>query len=188
MVNFNWTCGLRRLRMNRYGMLAMRHWEQHAPGRVAAMSDREGFFTDLGAEVEAQVMALTRRLEGPAVDGEGYLQTTGRLTNARMRAEEIVLAQLVWIENPERSLIEAREEWEATRTPDSWLASWAERIQDAPETEPATDEIEDLAHRWALTPEFLHGLLQSEVPGQLLADSSGVLAEAANVRFLRDQM
>jgi hypothetical protein len=187
MVNFNWTCGLRRLRMNSYGMLAMRHWEQHAPGRVAAMTDREGFFTDLGAEVAAQVVALTQRLEGTPVDGEDYLQTTGRLTNARMRAEEVVLAELVWIEAPERSLVEAREEWEGTRTPDSWLASWAERIQDAPETEPATDEIAQLAHRWAVPPEFLHTLLATEVPGQALADNAGVLAEAANVRFLREQ-
>lgn len=39
--------------MNRYGQLAMRHWEQHGPSRVAAMADREGFFTDLGVQVEA---------------------------------------------------------------------------------------------------------------------------------------
>lgn len=156
--------------MNRYGMLAMRHWEQHAPGRVAAMADRQGFFTDLGAEVEAQVMALTQRLEAPPAEAEGYLQTTGRLTNARMRAEEIVLAEPAWIDAPERSLVEAREEWEATRTPDSWLASWAERIQDAPETEPATDEIEELARQWALTPEFLHGLLQTEIPSPAIEE------------------
>jgi hypothetical protein len=98
-----------------------------------------------------------------------------------------VLAELVWIDAPELSLIEAREEWEAIRTPDSWLASWAERIQDAPETEPSTDEIAQLAREWALAPEFLHNLLQAEVPGQLLADSTGVLAEAANIRFLREQ-
>jgi hypothetical protein len=154
---------------------------------VAAMADREAFFTDLGAEVEAQVVALTRRLEGPAVDGEGYPQTVGRLTNARMRAVEIVLAELVWIDAPELSLVEAREEWEAIRTPDSWLASWAERIRDAPETEPSTDEIVQLAHEWALTPEFLHNLLQAELPSRFLADNTGVLTEAANVRFLRER-
>lgn len=53
VLNLSWTCGLRRSRMNRYGQLAMRHWEQHGPSRVAAMADREGFFTDLGVQVEA---------------------------------------------------------------------------------------------------------------------------------------
>lgn len=173
--------------MNRYGQLAMRHWEQHAPSRVAAMADREGFFTDLGVQVEAQVVALTLRLEGTPADDETYQQAVGRLTNARMRAEEVVLAELVWIETPDRPLVEAREEWEATRTPDSWLASWAERIQDAPETEPATEEIEELAHRWAVPPEFLADLLGAQIPSQLLADNAGVLAEAANIRFLREQ-
>ncbi|MBS3942415.1 MAG: hypothetical protein KG028_15765 [Actinobacteria bacterium] len=173
--------------MNRYGQLAMEHWEQHAPSRVATMTDREGFFTDLGVQVEAQVVELTQGLEGTPVDGESYPQTVGRLTNARMRAEAIVLTELVWIETPELALVEAREEWEATRTPDSWLASWAERIQDAPETEPATEEVEDLAHRWAVTPELLYGLLQAEIPGRFLAENPGVLAEAANIRFLREQ-
>lgn len=172
--------------MNSYGMLAMRHWVQHAPRRVAAMADREGFFTDLGAEVAAQIVALTQRLEATTVDSEGYVQATGRLANARMRAEEMVLAELVWIEAPELALVEARQEWEATRTPDSWLASWAERIQDAPETEPATDEIARLAHEWALPPELLHGLLQAVIPYQFLTDNAGVLAEAANIRFLRE--
>ena len=104
-----------------------------------------------------------------------------------MRAEDIVLAELVWIETPDRSLVEARQQWEATRACDSALASWADRIQDAPEDGPATEEIEALAHKWAVTPEFLYRLLQAEIPDQFLADNSGVLAEAANVRFLREQ-
>lgn len=171
--------------MNRYGMLAMRHWEQHAPSRVAAMADREGFFTDLGAQVEAQVVELTRRLEAAPVGGETYPQAVSRLTSARMRAEEVVLAELVWIATPELPLTEAREEWEATRTPDLWLASWAERMQDTPETEPGTDEVEELAQSWAVTPELLYGLLQAETPSQFLTDNAGVLTEAANIRFLR---
>ncbi|MGH3440874.1 MAG: hypothetical protein ACRDUY_02295 [Nitriliruptorales bacterium] len=173
--------------MNGYGRMAMRHWEEHAPSRVAAMGDREGFFTDLGVQVEAQVVELTQRLEGTPTDGESYAQAVDGLTNARMRAEEIVLAELVWVETPELALSEAREEWEATRPPDSALASWAERVQDAPETEPATEEIEELARQWAVTPAFLHELLAAPFPSQFLADSSGVLAEAANVRFLRQR-
>ncbi|MBS3940167.1 MAG: hypothetical protein KG028_04320 [Actinobacteria bacterium] len=173
--------------MNVYGMLAMRHWERYAPKRVAAMTDRVGFFTDLGDQVETQVAALTDRLVGTPVDGESYPETVGRLTNARMRAEEIVLAELVWVEAPERSLVEARQEWDATRNSDSSLARWAERIQDAPETEPATAEIEQLANDWAVTLEFLYGLLASPVPNQYLVEHSGELAEAANIRFLREQ-
>ena len=172
--------------MNRYGMLAMRHWEQHAPGRVAAMADREGFFTDLGIQVEAQVVELTQRIEAATpTTGETYTQAVGRLTSARVRAEEVVLVELVWIATPELPLTEAREEWEATRTPDLWLADWAERIRDAPETEPGTEEVEELARIWAVTPELLYGLLQAEIPAQFLVDNAGVLTEAANVRFLR---
>lgn len=173
--------------MNRYGTLAMKHWEQHAPSRVAAMTDQEGFFTDLGIQVEAQVMELTQHLEGTPVDGESYPQTVGRLTNARIRAEDIVLAGLVWIETPERPLVEARQEWEATRASDSALARWASRIQDTPEGGPASEEVEELAQQWAVTPEFLFGLLQAEIPDQFLAENSGVLTEAASVRFLREQ-
>jgi len=73
--------------MNGYGMLAMRHWEQFAPGRVATMVDREGFFTDLGAQVETQVVELTQRLQvATPTNGETYPEAVGRLNNARMRA------------------------------------------------------------------------------------------------------
>ena len=173
--------------MNRYGTLAMRHWEQHAPSRVATMTDREGFFTDLGVQVAAQVVELTQHLEGTPTSGETYMQAVGRLTNARMRAEEIVLAELVWIETPELSLVEARQEWEATRASDGALASWADRPPGCPGYGPATEEIEELAHQWAVTPDFLYGVLQAEIPDQFLAENSGVLAEAANIRFLREQ-
>ena len=173
--------------MNRYGMLAMRHWEAHAPSRVAAMSDREGFFTGLGTQVAAQIAELTQRLEGTPVAGESYPEAVGRLTNARMRAEEIVLAELVWIETPELALAEAREEWEATRAGDSALASWADRIQDAPETEPATDEIEELAHKWAVTPEFLYGLRKRRSRTSSWRRTRGCWRRRANVRFLRER-
>lgn len=174
--------------MNHYGKLAMRHWEQHAPSRVQAMTNSEAFSTDLGVQVETQVVELTQSLEGTPAEGESYQQAVGRLTNARMRAEEAVLAELVWIETPELTLTEAREEWEATRTPDSWLASWAERYQDAPETGPLTVEVEELAQTWALPPELLEELLAAEVPSQFLTENAGVLAEAANIRFLREQI
>ncbi len=173
--------------MNVYGALAMRHWERYAPSRVAAMSDREGFFTDLGVQVETQVAALADRLAGSPPVGETYPATVGRLMNARMQAEEIVLGELVWVEAPERSLVEARQEWEANRPSDSSLVRWAERIQESPETEPATVEVEQLADEWALTPEFFFGLLASPIPSQFLAERSGELAEAANIRFLRAQ-
>lgn len=87
--------------------------------------------------------------DGRQTNGETYPEAVGRLTNARTRAEEIVLAGLVRIEVPELAPIEASEEWQATRTPDTWLASWAERMhwaermQETPETEPATEEIDE---------------------------------------------
>lgn len=172
--------------MNRYGVLAMRHWEQHAPSRVRVMTDRVGFFTDLGVQVQAAVVDLAQSLATSAPTQETYLETLGRLRMARMQAEEIVLRELVWINSPELPLDQAREEWEQTRTSDEWLAGWAARIQDAPETEPATVELEQLAKDWAVPVEFLEELLAAESPYQFLRDNQAAMAEAANVRFLRE--
>ena len=42
--------------MNRYGVIAQRHWESYAPSRTAALGDPTRFFTDLGLQVQAQVL------------------------------------------------------------------------------------------------------------------------------------
>ena len=172
--------------MNQYGMLAMRHWQQHTRSRVAAIPDPTEFFTTLGNQIEAQVVELAKNMAAADPLPVTYPETVGRRQMARVQAEEVVLMQLVWIEQPELPLPEAREEWEQTRTSDRWLERWALRIQDTPETLPSTEEIRELADRWAVPVEFLEQLVTAPIPGQFLADNWVTLAEAANIRFIRE--
>ncbi len=170
--------------MSRYADLARRHWERHAPIKLAELTDPDSYFATLGEQAETQVTDLATRLAGPDPTGEDYLTKAGRLKAARAQAEEIVLSDLVW-STLQPILAEAREEWDQTRTPDSWLAEWAERVERHPDQEPATDELADLAREWALTPRFLSGLLTTPSPRQYLKENDGILREAANTRFLR---
>ncbi len=99
--------------MNRYGQLAQEHWRRWLPTRYATIPNPEDFFSTLGQETEDQVFDLTDQLAGPDPLGEGYLEKVGRLNNARMRAEEIVLADLVLLP-PEPETLEDEEEETST--------------------------------------------------------------------------
>ena len=81
--------------MNRYGLMAQRHWEQWLPQRYATISEPDSYFSTLGQEVARQIEELTLELAGDDQPGEEYLAKAGRLTAARRRAEEIVLPQRV---------------------------------------------------------------------------------------------
>jgi len=81
--------------MNRYGQQAMSHWRRWLPRRFASIPEPETFFTDLGEQVESQVIETAQRLAGDDPPGEGYMSKLGRLNMARLQAEEIVLAEMV---------------------------------------------------------------------------------------------
>lgn len=98
--------------MNKYAEMARKHWTEVAPQRVAQMEDPQSYFLTLGQEVETQVNQIAESLEGSDLPGEGYLEKVGRLNSARMRAEEIVLSDLVWIDPEEPE--------EGSETP-SWI-------------------------------------------------------------------
>lgn len=174
--------------MNRYGRTAQQHWQTYAPSAVAALPDPAGFFSDLGAEVEAEVSDLAERIAsltrhcstGP------YLEKVARLQTARRTAEEVVMAELVWTKEPELPLELAREEWEQTRPSDENLIIWAERVQNFPDSMPSTDELEEMAKTWAVSVEFLEGLVATEPPRDYMAANQAALQEAANVRFWRE--
>jgi len=175
--------------MNHYAAMAMQHWQTYAPSLVAGLPDPTGFFSDLGAEVEAQVNDLAARIASMRPEPcstESYLETVARLQTARRTAEEVVMAELVWIKEPELPLPEAREEWEQTRPADENLIAWAERIQDYPDSMPSTDELEQMAETWALSVEFLEGLVATEPPREYMRANQPALSEAANIRFLRE--
>jgi hypothetical protein len=90
--------------VNRYGLMAQRHWAQWLPQRYATISEPDSYFSTLGQEVAQQIEELTLELAGDDQPGEEYLAKAGRLTAARSRAEEIVLPQRVLLApDPETS-------------------------------------------------------------------------------------
>ncbi len=175
--------------MNRYGRTAQQHWQTYAPSAVAALADPARFFTDLGAQAEAEVSDLAARIASltrPCSTGP-YLVEVARLQTARRTAEEVVMAELVWVREPELPLeLAPREEWEQTRPSDENLIVWAERVQNFPDSMPSTDELEEMAKTWAVSVEFLEGLVATEPPRDYMAANQAALLEAANVRFWRE--
>ncbi len=81
--------------VNRYGVIAQRHWGRWLPKQYAAISDPESFFTTLGEEVARQIDDLTDDLIGEIKQNDSYLAHVGRLFAARAIAEELVLPQRV---------------------------------------------------------------------------------------------
>jgi hypothetical protein len=81
--------------MNRYDVIAQRHWARWLPRQYAAISDPESFFTTLGEEVAQQIDDLTDELVGEIQQSDSYLAHVGRLFAARAIAEELVVSQRV---------------------------------------------------------------------------------------------
>lgn len=172
--------------MNRYGRQAMRFWERWMPTRLAALPNREDYFAELGVQAEAEVTDLASQLAGKDLPMETYLQKAARLATARIQAEEIVMASLVWTGDPELPLAEAREEWEQTSASEENLIAWAERMQDSPDSMLSTEELRELADRWALPTAFLEELVATEPPREHMLRNQAALQEAATIRFLRE--
>jgi hypothetical protein len=81
--------------VNQYGEMARRHWARWLPDRYAAIGNPETFFTGLGEEAAQRITALAWELAGDDLPGEGYLAKAGRLGEARHRAEQIVLTEMI---------------------------------------------------------------------------------------------
>jgi hypothetical protein len=172
--------------MNKYGQMALSHWQATAPNRVAELSDPTAFFEALGLEMQEQVTNLASMLAGSDLRGETFLQKVARLTAARKQAEEVVMSQLAWITDPSLPLDQAREEWEQTRPSDENLILWAERIQDCQDSMPSSVDLEEMAKTWALPIEFLLELAATEPPREYMRANQPALAEAATIRFFRE--
>lgn len=83
--------------MNHYGAQARKHWQEYLPRRYATLSDPSSYFSTLGEQAATQIADRARELAGPDQPGEGYLAKVGRLNNAKMRAEEEILPELILI-------------------------------------------------------------------------------------------
>jgi hypothetical protein len=81
--------------MNQYGSRARRYWAAHLPERYAQIEDPTVFFTDLGEQMAQQVDELSLAIAGADRPGEGYLEKVGRLSQARLAAEEEVMREML---------------------------------------------------------------------------------------------
>jgi hypothetical protein len=81
--------------MNQYAAMAERHWRRWLPSRVARMADPASFFSTMGEEVTSRIEDLTAELAGDDPPGETFMEKVGRLNMARLRAEEVVLPEMV---------------------------------------------------------------------------------------------
>lgn len=79
--------------MNRYGARAQEYWQTFLPAEYATIADPESHFSELGERMGAQITSLALALAGDDPDGEDYLAKVGRLTMARLRAEEQVIRE-----------------------------------------------------------------------------------------------
>jgi len=84
--------------MNRYGLMAQKHWARWLPTRYAQIEDPGSFFSELGMRTAERIDSLALTLAGDDQAGEGYLGKAGRLGQARRQAEEIVLAELILLD------------------------------------------------------------------------------------------
>jgi hypothetical protein len=102
--------------MNKYGRLAIRHWERIDPDRYRQIPDPEAFFSELGERAEIEIQELQDALAGPDPAEETYVEKVGRLNMARLQAEERVLAELILI--PEST--SRVDEWLGENEPARW--------------------------------------------------------------------
>lgn len=81
--------------MNTYGKFAQNAWKTLAPSQYELIVDPETWFTNLGEEAENSVDSLSVQIAGHDTPGETYLEKVGRLTSAKMQAEEIVRSEML---------------------------------------------------------------------------------------------
>ena len=116
--------------MNKYGHMALRHWQTFLPDRVQAIpeSERERFFRSWGSRRRREIEELQQQLAGPDPKGEGYLEKVGRFNAARMQAEEKVLAELILLAP------EDQEEDDSLPAEDrQWFETWREIMEEGDE-------------------------------------------------------
>ena len=82
--------------MNRYGRVALNHWQMWRPEAYRALPNPEDFFSTLGRTLADEIGDLAYDLEGSDTPGESYLEKVGRLNMARLMAEEKILGERVY--------------------------------------------------------------------------------------------
>ena len=79
--------------MNSYGTRMRDHYAKHRATELAAISNPEDFFEQLGLQISEEVRTLADQIAGPSSQSEGYVERLGRLTEAKATAESEVLRE-----------------------------------------------------------------------------------------------
>lgn len=96
--------------MNRYGQIAMKHWQRWLPTRYSQIENPQRFFQDLGRQIEDQVLDLTPQIERRQQPSPDYLTRVGQLNMAQKVAEERVLADLAYLQPEDQAEEDSPEE------------------------------------------------------------------------------
>jgi hypothetical protein len=193
--------------VNRYGVIAQRHWARWLPRQHAAISDPETFFTALGEEVARQINDLTDDLASEIRQSDSYLAHVGRLLAAHAIAEELILPQRV-LPQPELAADDGQEDAQPERgkrpvVVDRGHPSWAEvdaeqqeRASDPepgePGSPPRTDAPADHrwppgAFRWPPIPD-VGSLIYRRVHSKEITESSPVILNNCRTRRCGERM
>ncbi len=84
--------------MNNYGALAQKHWETQRPSDYGQISDRETFFTQLGAQIAAEIERRRNQDERETGAGQttNFLANLNALTLSQTTIEAAVMREMVY--------------------------------------------------------------------------------------------
>ena len=85
----------RRFTLNRFGRFAWESWKVLAPTALEQIPDPRSHFSRLGETAEMQWTDLWPTLVEPDLPGEDFYHKAGRIEAAKMRAEEMIRAELL---------------------------------------------------------------------------------------------
>lgn len=83
--------------VNHYGRMAMEHTRAHRPRSFSSIEDPIRHFTNLGEQVQSAITTARDEILGPQRASETIDEFRARSHQALRTAEEIVLAELVWL-------------------------------------------------------------------------------------------
>ena len=84
--------------MGRLAAIAEEHYRKFLPKTYAGLTDPATFFQNLQEDAEQQIQDLEDQIAGLDVPGEEFLAKAGRLRQARLSAEEIVMRETVLLD------------------------------------------------------------------------------------------
>lgn len=117
---------------NQYGMMAQRHMQDYLPQRYDAIRDPASYFAQVGEEVLREINAITAGWERTRPT---EMADAGSRNMARMQAEEMVLAELVYLPpepDPTEPEIDENGGWVGPDPGTEWVSMrWTQEDQDA---------------------------------------------------------